>query len=176
MGSILLMWWKWLLEMQVLSCLDHSPDLVNKQQRLYCMVCKLEEPMRMRRGLRDKYNQNSRTQNCLCSCSNESCYVQAHSMKMKHDRKIFQMECFHGMSCFDIAHSDAGQSLWQKRDNIGKNSTRTRGSNELEVYLPTYSVKVSHPLYAVLRGEYRLSPHNCKRKRDDDELDDLEDM
>ena len=96
------------------SCLDHSPDLADKQQRLYCLVCKLDDPMRKAKGLKDKYNLNSRTRSCLYSCSNESCYVQAHAMKVKHDRKIFQMECFHGMSCFDIAHTDAGKSLWKK--------------------------------------------------------------
>ena len=109
------------------------------------MVCKLEEPMRKTKELKDKYNQNLRTQGCLSSCSTASCFVQACPMKMKHNRKTFQI-------------------AW------------VRGSNEYVGNLPTKRVKVSHLLYAVLRGEYGLPPHNCRRKRDDNELDDLEDM
>jgi len=53
----------------------------------------------------------------------------------------------------------------------GEKVTRMRGSNEFKVNLPTFSVKVSHPLYLALHQEYGLPPHNRKRKSNDNELD-----
>ena len=104
------------------TCLDHTPELMDKKERPACMVCLLEENMRKRKGLKDKFNMNARTQGCISSCTDDGCCVKAHSMKMTNERKIFQMECFKGMTCFEIAHSDAGKSLWKRGDKQCKNT------------------------------------------------------
>ena len=150
---------------------------MDKKERPACMVCFLEQNMRKRKGLKDKFNMNARTQGCISSCTHDGCSVKAHSMKMMNEREIFQMECFKGMTCFEIAHSDAGKSLWKSGDKQGKKYTRCQASRQVVTQQLRYTIRPSHPLYRALLREYRLPPSRCRKNGGDEEqFDDLDDM
>ena len=92
----------------------HVPLRANTKERPYCRVCKLEETLRKSVGLRYEKDGNSRHQKGMAVCSCESCGLHAHSIIMNIDRKIFRLEVFENMTCFDIAHSDECIGLWKE--------------------------------------------------------------
>ena len=84
---------------------------------------------------------------------------------MDHDRKILQMPCFRGKTCFDIAHSKECAGLWVVQGMAGRTAER-QGE---QVQAPAYSVHTSHPIYKHLIGEYGLSPKKRRKLGASDE-------
>ena len=55
-------------------------------------------------GLKRAYGEGARQQRHLSVCS--VCGVPAHSLSVSWNPKIFELEQFQGMSCFQIFHND----------------------------------------------------------------------
>ena len=87
-------------------------------------------------------------------CKNEDCMLHAHGQKMDHDRRIFEMDCFVGKSCFDILHSKEGRQLWQRLPSKGQKRKHV-----------SYSVNRSSPVYKHLKQAYGLPQSETMPKK-----------
>jgi hypothetical protein len=85
--------------------IEHEHQLAIGSEHNYCVVCRLEEKWRDMVGKKDRRTKHARRQDHMAVCTNVHCRLHAHSTRMDHDRRIFNMDCFKGKSCFEIAHS-----------------------------------------------------------------------
>lgn len=157
----------------------HTPMHIESAERHCCVVCKLEEVWRKEDGLKDPRTKNARCQKFLAGCSHKECQVIAHVIPMDHDRKIFKMTAFRGLSCYEIAHSEQCRGLWATSSKFlcttvmgGVTKERkvlaiAKGDNDVDtgqVKFPSYSVKRSHPIYQSLAKAYGRNPNKRKRR------------
>ena len=83
---------------------NHVPVVVSSNNR--CVVCRLEHIMDEKIGGRGMTR-------CVARCVR--CGVLAHPyMPTDSNREIHKLECFQGMSCFQIAHSKEGRDIWKE--------------------------------------------------------------
>ena len=148
----------------------HIPTSVRSVDRKYCVVCKLEEVWRREAGKKDDRGKNSRCQDHMVQCSNNDCQLCAHSMPTGNDRKIFQMECFQGKSCYEIAHSEECKGLWKPLVDGEVIFRTTNSSNDSDgnirvVKAPSCAVNRSHGMYKCLATLYGKSPETRNRRR-----------
>ena len=129
-----------------------------KQNKVRCSVCRLETYINP-----DTVSEAGLKRNLVkCAC----CHVTAHNHVVEGDenRKIHTFECFKGMTCFDILHTDEGRPLW----------TRTYKSDN-----PTHLTR-DHRIYRALRSARGRSAKIKRRSKsvtatDEDAADNDED-
>ena len=124
---------------------EHQPipaDNSMKQNKARCTVCRLETYLNP-----DDVSEAGLKRNLVkCAC----CFVTAHNHVVQDDgmRKIHGFQCFKGMTCFDILHTEEGRALWK----------RTYKTDE-----PTHLTR-DHRIYRSLRSVHGKSA-KIKRKR-----------
>jgi hypothetical protein len=95
----------------------HQPLEVSNNKRNYCKICSLENDFRAMWFMKgSKGNGGFRTQKDLRYCA--ACKIYAHDIKRNssNDLLIFDIPQFHGLSCFEIAHHELCNGLF----NISK--------------------------------------------------------
>ena len=143
----------------------HLHKAMAKGGRRFCIVCKIEEKWRGEDGIKDAPGKSARSQFHMAMCTNESCKTVAHATKVDHERKILNMPCFVGMSCFNIMYSRECSGLWTISPIAGMGG------------VPSYGVNRKLPIYVHLREQYARGPETRKRSiRDamEDSEDDIE--
>ena len=95
----------------------------------------------------------------MCSCV--SCGLHAHSTVMGIDCKIFSLEGFENMTCFDIAHSKECIGLW--KETISAGGSEWRGDKLAKV--KSYTVMRTHPIFKRLRVLYNLPLVETRKRR-----------
>ena len=125
----------------------HLPIQADQSSRNYCVVCKLEEPWRRDSGLLDGKGCHARCSSNLAVCN--QCGIHAHSVNVNSDRKILKLDCFRGMTCFEILHSHECEGLWHLQQRVRNTSARESTGQRCEhvVRSRSYNVTRSHPMY-----------------------------
>ena len=153
---------------------SHSPIISTKKQRNYCVVCKLEETWRKVANKKDSTGKHSRRQCHMSVCLSSNCKLHAHSAVMDHDRKILEIDCFQGMTCFEILHSEECRGLWIPKQSEDVDATRNLPDDGGAIFTRrvrgcSYSVTRTHPIYKHLKKKYDVPAETRKRRRSSDE-------
>ena len=111
-------------------------------------------------------------------CLNSNCKVHAHSAVMDHDCKILKMNCFQGMTCFEIPHSEECRGLWIPKQTEDVQATRNLPDDGGAIFTRivrgcSYSITRTHPIYKHLKTEYDAPAETRKRRRSSDEAGDM---
>jgi len=106
------------------------------------------------------------------------CGITAHALPVQWNRRIFNFESIHGLSCFQIAHHKFCYGLWIPKGIENLRSLR-RGR---VIKRQCYRVSLKHPIYCHLMESYGFGTKLTRKKRkasvsnhdhsSDDEFDD----
>ena len=115
-------------------------------------------------GLLDRKGCHAGHASNLAVCN--QCGIHAHSVNVNSDRKILKLDCFQGMTCFEILHSHECKGLWHLQPRVRNISARESTGQRCEhvVRSRSYNVTRSHPMYKKMRVLYGM-PAVATRKR-----------
>jgi len=120
----------------------HAPGPAGR--RACCQVCRLEA------NISDCKELKKLSKRSCVACTDPSCRVIAHN-HVPESLKLHEL-IGPGQTCFDIAHSEQGQRIWEPD---------TRGLKTVP-----YKVKTSHPIVQAVRAYYGLNPTKIRKNID----------